>query len=52
MVVTPEVAIVTVPPPPVASDVAPLESNVETEVSPVTSSVVSKVTASSTLRRP
>ena len=39
-------------PPPVASDVSPLESSVETLVSPVTSSVVSRVTASSTLSVP
>ena len=38
VVITADVAIFTTPPP-VASDVAPEESNVETEVSPVTSNV-------------
>ena len=44
VVIAPEDATLTAPPP-VANEVAPLESNVETEVSPVTSNVPPAVVA-------
>ena len=51
MVITPVFEIVTTPPP-VASEVAPVESKVETDVSPVTSSLPLKLTSLSTARYP
>ena len=51
VVITPVEPIVTAPPPE-ARVVAPLESNVDTLVSPVTSKVESRVTASSTFKVP
>ena len=47
----PALAILTAPPA-VAREVTPVESNVDTEVSPVTFNVLANVTTSATLRVP